>query len=52
MKDTLISFVLGGIIGGVAALAQGQENVLVHLLTIIVCCVVAAIIYVRQIKEE
>lgn len=50
-KNEVITLVLGGIIGGIAALGQGQENVSVHIVIILVC-VVAAIIHILRMKEN
>lgn len=50
-KNEVITLVLGGIIGGTAALGQGQENVSVHIVIILVC-VVAAIIHILRMKEN
>lgn len=48
--NEVISFILGGIIGGVAALGQRNGGV-IHIL-IILGCVLAFIVHMVRMKEE
>lgn len=50
-KNEIATFILGAIIAVTAALGQGQENVSVHILIILVC-VVAGIIHILRMKEN